>query len=112
MPGVRREVDAHRRDVKPAAGDEVLLDTQHSPPPSESLAVAAVPTIDGAVPCLRLHGTQHLPPLDIRAATAWRAFPELNAQRLWPCLLGGDAGPPPCLSLVRMAGRTMKCRSC
>ncbi len=33
----KAEYDARRRDVRFAVGDEVLLDTEHAPPPSRSL---------------------------------------------------------------------------
>jgi hypothetical protein len=33
----KAELDAHRRDVRFAVGDEVLLDTEHAPLPSRSL---------------------------------------------------------------------------
>ena len=33
----KSELDAHRRDVQFALGDEVLLDTEHMPLPSRSL---------------------------------------------------------------------------
>ena len=33
----KAELDAHRRDVRFAVGEEVLLDTEHSPLPSRSL---------------------------------------------------------------------------
>jgi hypothetical protein len=46
----KAELDAHRRDVRFAVGDEVLLDTEHAPLPSRSLLL---PRLMGPSRCLR-----------------------------------------------------------
>jgi hypothetical protein len=87
-------LDAHRRDVQFAVGDEVLLDTEHTPLPSRSLLS---PRWMGPFTVLAFTAPNTYR-LDIPAA--WRVFPEFNVERLRPYLrrpdsLGGDAGPPP-----------------
>ena len=87
-------LDQRRRDVTFEVGDEVLLDTTHTPLPSRDklsarwmgpfkiLAKTAPNTYRLAVPA------------------AWRAFNEFNVERLRrylrrPLALGGDADEPP-----------------
>ena len=87
-------LDQRRRDVRFAVGEEVLLDTTHTPLPSRDklsarwmgpfkvLAQTAPNTYRLAVP------------------SAWRAFNEFNVERLRrylrrPPALGGDADEPP-----------------
>ena len=84
----KAELDASRRDVQFAVGDEVLLDTEHTLSPRwmgpfRVLARTAPNTYR----------------LDLPAT--WRVFPEFNVERLRRYLrrsdrLGGDsdAGPP------------------
>ena len=57
----KAELDAHRRDVQFAVGDEVLLDTEHTPFPSRSLLS---PRWMGRAPSRYSHapGAEHLPP--------------------------------------------------
>jgi hypothetical protein len=52
-------LDAHRRDVRFAAGDEVLLDTEHTPLLSRSLLS---PPLDGPLHRTCMHGARHVPP--------------------------------------------------
>jgi hypothetical protein len=87
-------LDAHRRDVQFAAGDEVLLDTEHTPLPSRSLLSPRWMGPFTVLACTAPNTYR----LDIPAA--WRVFPEFNIERLRPYFrrpdsLGGDAGPPP-----------------
>jgi hypothetical protein len=89
----KAELDAHRRDVRFAAGDQVLLDTEHTPLPRSLLS----PRWMGPFTVLACTAPNTYR-LDIPAA--WRVFPEFNVERLRPYLrrpdsLGGDAGPPP-----------------
>ena len=76
----KAELDAARRDVKFAVGDEVLLDTEHTPLPSRSLL-----------------SPRWMSPFRVLARTApnthrlgipatWRIFPEFNVERLRPYL--------------------------
>jgi hypothetical protein len=90
----KAEQDAHRRDVQLAVGDEVLLDTEHTPLPSRSLLS---PRWMGPFTVLAQTAPNtyrlDLPP-------AWRVVPEFNVERLLPyrrrpAHLGGDGGPPP-----------------
>ena len=94
----KAELDATRRDEQFAVGDEVMLDTEHTPLPSRSLL-----------------SPRWMDPFKVLARTApntfsldipatWRVFPEFNVERLRPYLrrpdgLGGagdsDPGPPP-----------------
>ncbi len=90
----KAELDAHRRDIKFAAGDEVLLDTEHTPLPSLSLLS---PRWMGPFTVLACTAPNTYS-MDIPAA--WRVFLEFNVERLLPYLrhadhLGGDAVPPP-----------------
>ena len=92
----KAELDASRRDVQFAVGDEVLLDTEHTPLPSRSLLS---PRWMGPFRVLA-RTAPNTYRLDIPAT--WRVFPEFNVERLRPYLrrparLGGDAdvGPPP-----------------
>jgi hypothetical protein len=90
----KAELDAHRRDVQFAAGDQVLLDTEHTPLPSRSLLSPRWMGPFTVLACTAPNTYR----LDIPAA--WRVFPEFNVERLRPYLrrpdsLGGDAGPPP-----------------
>jgi transposase InsO family protein len=87
-------LDARRRDVQLAIGDEVLLDTEHTPLPSRSLFS---PRWMGPFTILAQTAPNtyllDLPP-------AWRVVPEFNVERLRPYRrrpdhLGGDFGPPP-----------------
>jgi hypothetical protein len=92
----KAELDAARRDVHFALGDEVLLDTEHTPLPSRSLLS---PRWMGPFKVLA-RTAPNTYRLDIPAT--WRVFPEFNVERLRPYLrrpagLGGDSdtGPPP-----------------
>jgi hypothetical protein len=90
----KAELDAARRDVHFALGDELLLDTEHTPLPSRSLLS---PRWMGPFKVLA-RTAPNTYRLDIPAA--WRVFQEFNVERLLPYLrrpdsLGGDAGPPP-----------------
>ena len=92
----KEELDASRRDVQFAVGDEVLLDTEHTPLPSRSLLS---PRWMGPFRVLA-RTAPNTYRLDIPAT--WRIFPEFNVERLRPYLrrpdrLGGDSdvGPPP-----------------
>ena len=90
----KARMDPHRKDVQFSPGDEVLLDTAHTPLPSRDrlsprwmgpfrvLAKTAPNTYRLAVP------------------PAWRAFDEFNVERLRryvrrPFHLGGDSAEPP-----------------
>jgi len=91
----KAELDATRRDVQFAPGDEVLLDTEHTPLPSRSLLS---PRWMGPFKVLA-RPAPNTYRLDIPAT--WRVFPEFNVERLRPyrrrpAHLGGDpdAGPP------------------
>ena len=97
----KAEHDAHRRDVRFAVGDEVLLDTELTVRayPS-SLKIAAVPALDGPVSGTRNSGAHYLPPGHPRHVTACRTCPEFNVERLRPYLrrpehLGEDVLVPP-----------------
>ena len=57
----KAELDAHRRDVQFAVGDEVLLDTGHTPLPPRSLLSPRVGS-DGPPQGARPHGASYLPP--------------------------------------------------
>ena len=86
----KAELDATRRDVQFAVGDEVLLDTEHTPLPSRSLLS---PRWMGPFKVLA-RTAPNTYRLDIPAT--WRVFPEFNVERLRPYLLrpdhlGGDA---------------------
>jgi hypothetical protein len=90
----KAELDAHLRDVQFAVGDEVLLDTEHTPLPSRSLLS---PRWMGPFTVLACTATNTYR-LDNPAV--WRVFPEFNVERLLPYLhrpdhLGGDVCPPP-----------------
>ena len=89
----KARLDPGRRDVQFAVGDEVLLDTSHSPLPSRSLLSQR-----WAGPFRVLARTApntyrlELPP-------TWRAFDEFNVERLRrylrrPDSLGGEPAPP------------------
>ena len=89
----KAEYDAHRRDVRFAVGDEVLLDTEHTPLPSRSLLS---PRWMGPFKVLACPAPNTYR-LDIPAG--WRTFPEFNVERLRPYLrrpatLGGEPPPP------------------
>ena len=60
----KAELEAHRRDVEFAVGDdsEVLLDTEHTPIPSRSLLPRAGWPLQGTC----TPGTQHVSPRDSR----------------------------------------------
>ena len=95
----KAELDASWRDVQFAAGDEVLLDTEHTPLPSRSLLS---PRWMGPFKVLA-RTAPNTYRLDI--PSTWRVFPELNVERLRrylrrPDHLGGDsdAGRPPPIS--------------
>ena len=92
----KAELDASRRDVQIAVGDEVLLDTDHTPLPSRSLLS---PRWMGPFRVLA-RTAPNTYRLDIPAT--WRVFPESNVERQRqylrrPDSLGNDsdAGPPP-----------------
>jgi hypothetical protein len=51
----KEELDAHRRDVRFAVGDEVLLVTEHAP-------LAAFAALDWPLQGARVPGAQHLSP--------------------------------------------------
>ena len=92
----KAEPDAPRRDVRFAVGDEVLLDTEHTPLPSRS---PLSPRWTGPFRVL----ARNAPNTCRRDVPAtWRVFPEFNVERLRaylrrPDRLGGgsDVGPPP-----------------
>ncbi len=65
-------LEAHRRDVQFAAGDEVLLDTEHTPLPSRSLLSPRWMGPFTVLACTAPNTYR----LDIPAA--WRVFPEFN----------------------------------
>ena len=89
----KARLDPHRRDVQLAPGDEVLLDTSHTPLPSRSLL-----------------SHRWMGPFKVLAQTApntyrldvpptWRAFNEFNVSRLRrylrrPAALGGEPAVP------------------
>ena len=86
-------LDAHRRDVQLSFGNEVLLDTEHTPLPSRSLHS---PLWMGQFTIL----TQTAPNTYRLDLPPWRVVPEFNVERLWPYHsspdhLGGDCRPPP-----------------
>jgi hypothetical protein len=90
----KAEFDAHWRDVRFAAGDEVLLDTEHTPLPSRSLLSPRWMGPFKVIACPAPNTYR----LDIPAS--WRVCPEFNVERLRPYLrrpdhLGGDLQPPP-----------------
>ena len=92
----KAELDAARRDVHFALGDEVLLDTEHTPLPSRSLLS---PRWMGPFKVLARTAPNTY---RIDVPSSWRVFPEFNVERLRPYLrrpghLGGDedVGPPP-----------------
>ena len=90
----KAEHDAHRRDVRFAVGDEVLLDTEHTPLPSRSLLS---PRWMGPFKVLAIPAPNTYR-LDIPAT--WRTCPEFNVERLRPYLrrpehLGEDVLVPP-----------------
>ena len=90
----KAEHDAHRRDVRFAVGDEVLLDTEHTPLPSRSLLS---PRWMGPFQVLAIPAPNTYR-LDIPAT--WRTCPEFNVERLRPYLrrpehLGEDVLVPP-----------------
>ena len=94
----KAELDASRRDVQFSVGDEVLVDTEHTPLPSRS-SRSLSPRWMGPFKVLA-RTAPNTYPLDIPAT--WRVFPEFNVERLRPYFrrpdhLGGDAdaGPPP-----------------
>ena len=76
----KEALDASRRDVQFAVGDEVLLDTEHTPLSSRSLLP---PRWMGPFRVL----ARTAPNKDLPRAATWRIFPEFNDERLHP--------PPP-----------------
>ena len=74
----KAELDAHRRDVRFAVGDEVLLDTEHAPLPSRSLLSPRWMGPFKVLACAAPNTYR----LDVPAT--WRVFPEFNVQRLRP----------------------------
>ena len=105
----KAELDASRRDVQFAVGDEVLLDTEHTPLPSRSLLS---PRWMGPFRVLA-RTAPNTYRLDLPAT--WPVFHEFSVERLRPYLrrpgrLGGDSdvGPPP----ARTACPSARCRSC
>jgi hypothetical protein len=94
----KAEFDAHRRDVRFAVGDEVLLDTENTPLPSRSLL-----------------SPRWMGPFKVLACPAPRTCPEFNVERLRPYLrrpaaLGGE--PPPPLWRRLAVPWCTRCRSC
>ena len=85
----KEELDAHRRDVRFAVGDEVLLDTEHAPLPSRSLLS---PRWMGPFKVLACPAPNTYR-LDVPAT--WRVFPEFNVERLRPYLRGPAVPAPP-----------------
>ena len=90
----KAELDAHRRDVTFAVGDEVLLDTEHTPLPSRSLLS---PRWMGPFKVLA-RSAPNTYRIDIPAT--WRTFNEFNVERLRPYYrrsdhMGGGVGLPP-----------------
>jgi hypothetical protein len=85
----KAELDVQRRDVRFAVGDEVLLDTEHTPLPSRSLLS---PRSMGPFTVLACPARLDLP-------SSWRVFNEFHVDRLRlyvhrPAHLGGETGPP------------------
>jgi hypothetical protein len=74
----KAELDAHRRDVRFALGDEVLLDTEHSRLPSRSLLS---PRWMGPFTVLACPAPNTYR-LDLPSSWWW--FNEFNVDRLWP----------------------------
>ena len=81
----KAEIDAHRRDVTFAAGDQVLLDTEHTPLPSRSLLSPRWMGPFTVLACTAPNTCR----LDIPAAL--RVFPEFNVERLRPYLRRPDS---------------------
>ena len=93
-------LDAHRRDVRFAAGDEVLLDTEHTPLPSRSLLS---PRWMGPFKVLACPAPNTYR-LDIPAS--WRVCPEFNVERLRPYLRrSAAAADDPVVPPAAVAGR-------
>ena len=89
----KARLDVHRRDVQFAVGDEVLLDTTHTPLPSRSLLSPRWMGPFKVVACTAPNTYR----LDVPAT--WRAFNEFNVSRLRryqrrPAWLGGDPPEP------------------
>ena len=76
----KEELDSSRRDEQFAVGDEVLLDTEHTPLPSRSLLS---PRWMGPFRILARTAPNKYT-LDIPAT--WRIFPEFKVERLRPHL--------------------------
>ena len=108
----KAELDASRRDVQFAVGDEVLLDTEHTPLPSRSLLC---PRWMGPFRVLA-RTAPNTCRLDLPAAR--RVVPEFNVERLRPYLrraerLGGDSDAGHHRQrLARTACPSTRCRSC
>ena len=109
------ELDASRRDVHFAVGDEVLLDTERTPPPSHSLLF---PRWMGPFRVLA-RTAPNTCRLDIPAT--WRIFPEFNVERLRSYLRRRDCLGPSVATrmpahhrqrLARTACRSTRCRNC
>jgi hypothetical protein len=89
----KAELDAHRWDVRFAVGEEVLLDTEHTPLQSRSLLS---PRWMGPFKVLACQA-RNTYRLDL--PFSWRVFNEFNVGRLCPYVLrpshlGGITGPP------------------
>ena len=80
----KAELDAHRRDVQFAAGDAVLLDTEHTPLPSLSLLS---PRWRGHFKVFA-RTAPNTYCLDVPAT--WRTCAEFNVERLRPYLRRPD----------------------
>ena len=108
----RRNVllDARRRDVQFAVGDELLLDTEHTQLPSLSLLFRRWmgPFMVLARPA---HNTHRL-----KIPATWRACDEFNVERLRPYHrrpygIGGAPGPPPPVPGADAGRSTVRVRS-
>jgi hypothetical protein len=108
----KAELDAHRRDERFAVGDEVLLETEHTPLP---LRLLLSPRWMGpfkvlACPAPNTYRLDH--------SSSWRVFNKFNVDRLRPYVrstthLGGETGPPaPVVGRARTARRSTRWRSC
>jgi uncharacterized protein (DUF2249 family) len=98
---LKAELDTHRRDVRFTVGDEVLLDTEHSPLPLRSLLS---PRWMGPFKVLACQAPNTYR-LDL--PSSWRVFNKFNVDRLWPyiCLpahLCGELDPPAVASSTRL----------
>ena len=102
----KAELDAHRRDVQFSVGDEVLLDTEHTPLPSRSLLS---PRWMGPFKVLARPA-----PNTYRLAipATWRACDEFNVERLTVAPTASTALRARLRLSRAPAGPNMRCRRC